>query len=322
MAAMQPRAASGMSALDAATPSQQPDVPSIVREPAVPRLLDDAGADGDGDEEMALADAGTSPTEPMRDAGADAWVAPAEPMPTDPACSRERLRELADEYLAALGRGDASALVLHARARYTENGQEQMMGVGLWLNGPRLEFARHALDPATCGSATQAVLTTPAGIVLLGLRLGYLDAQLLDIEAHVAPPNQRYFAPEEIIPRGSDPWAQPVPEAERSSAAELSQVAMDYFNSVADPNRLPPSAQDCERRQNGALMSEQGSCRIAPGSERFEQTRYAVLDTSAGIVVVMTKYTDYIGMYLFKVHDGTILDIEVVGGATSAATGW
>lgn len=280
--------------------------------------------DGDTD----LEDAGvTAVPEPPVDAGADAGEpvtdpdAPA-PRRTTEHCSRERLTADAETYLTALASADPGRLNLHQRVRYTENGSEQVLGFGLWLSAPRSDFARHFIDEHTCSSATEAVLRDASGRTVLGVRLRYVDDQLFEIESHVVPRNDQYYAPEQIIADGDDPWLQPISIEQRSPAMELSRVALDYFDSTVDARLLPPSAESCERRQNGALMRDRGSCRIAPGERRFEQQRVEVIDETTGVVVAMTKYESYIGMYFIKVQADTILDIEVVGGANSASTGW
>lgn len=316
--------------LDAAAPDIQPDVPTVSAAPAAPPEgeLDDAGTEPalahDAAAPVPSMDAGRAAGElPARDAGMDASDAPSTQAPsTSERCSREQLTERAQSYLTALASGDPSMLSLHERVRYTENGAEQVLGFGLWLSRPRSEFARHVLDVNACSTATEAVLRDVTGRIVLGLRLQYLDDQLLEVEAQVVPRNDQYYAPENIIPDGEDPWLQPIPIEQRSSAIELSRVAMSYFDSSADLRLLPPSAEGCERRQNGALMQDGGSCRIAPGDRRFEQQRFEVLDETTGIVSAHTKYSDFIGMYLIKVQAGTIMDIEVIGGASAASTGW
>jgi len=317
-----------VSQMDAAAPETQPDL-SLVSSPTreVSPDPEDAGEDLEvaRDAGASVSDAGA---QPARDAGDvqqttdESTRASDASLPTGEPCSREQLADGADGFLAALASRDLSRLALHPRVRYTENGAEQALGLGLWLGAPRTEFARHALDVSACSSATEAVVRDVSGRIVLGLRLRYVDAQLLEVEAHVVPRNDQYYAPEQIIPRGDDPWMQPIPSEERSSGQELARVAMDYFDSTADVRLLPPSAATCERRQNGELMPDNGSCRIPPGNRRFQQQRFEVIDETTGVVMAVTKYESFIGMYWLKVQSGTILDIEVIGGANSASTGW
>jgi hypothetical protein len=271
-----------------------------------------------------VADAGSAPTPTADD---DAGVAESDPtapeMPTAAdGCSRERLIARADAYLDALARGDVPALNAHANVRYTENGQTQLLGLGLWLEQPRSEFARHAADEAQCSSVTEAVLSTLTGRVVFAVRLRYIDDRLLEVEAHIARSGAPYFEPDAIIPSGPDPWLEPLAPEQRSSAAALTALAMRYFDSTADASLLPAHEPECVRRQNGRLMDSQGSCAVPPGPRRFEQLRYAVTDETTGVVALVVKYGDYIGFYLLKQRAMQLQAIEVIGGASAATTGW
>jgi hypothetical protein len=265
-------------------------------------------------------DAGAAPAP---DAGAPPTTQTSTPtMTASKACSRDALRERADAYLQAMASGDKQSLKLHSSVHYTENGQDQMLGLGVWLTRPKTEFARHILDEPHCSSVTEAVVQDVKGRSVLGLRLRYVEDQLLEVEAQVVVPNFAYYEPESIILTGNDPWAEPVATADRTPTDALVRLAEHYFDAAMDASQLPPHAPDCKRRQNGKLMDDNGNCGVAPGSARFEQRRYPVIDEQAGIVTAIVVYRDYLGMYLFKVQRETIQNIEVVGGAMASSSGW
>ena len=279
----------------------------------------------------------TPPTKPSMDAGAPDAAAPpqmtgdAGSMTVDaatmeptvaPGCARDVLRERADHYLKAMNTGDTESLNLHSSARYTENGQTQTLGLGIWLSRPQPEFARHVLDEANCASVTEAVVNDLVRRIVFGVRLRYADQQLLEIEAQIVPRNYAYYEPDSIIPVGADRWIEIVPPAERSSREELVRMVDHYFDSVTDAGLLPPQAAECKRRQNGKLMDKDGSCAIVPGAQRFEARRYPVIDEAAGIVTAVVMYRDFLGMYLFKVQREEFQNIEVIGGASAPSTGW
>jgi hypothetical protein len=102
----------------------------------------------------------------------------------------------------------------------------------------------------------------------------------------------------------------------------LMLMAEHYFDANMDVSLLPPHAPDCRRRQNGTLMAAMGSCGVAPGNERFQQRRYPVFDETAGVVVAVVLYRNFLGMYLFKAYDDALQNINVIGGAASASSGW
>ena len=178
------------------------------------------------------------------------------------------------------------------------------------------------LDESRCSSVTEAVLNSLQGRIVFGVRLRYAQAQLLEIEAQVVVRNLAYYEPDGVIADGSDPWVESIPDTSRKPQDVLMQLADRYFDAAADESLLPPHSPACKRRQNGALMTDDGNCGVRPGLERFEQRRYPVIDEEAGVVTAIVMYQSFIGMYLFKIDNGTVQNIEVVGGASTSSPGW
>ena len=232
------------------------------------------------------------------------------------------LQQRADAYLQAMSSGDIQSLNVHPEARYTENGQMQSLGLGVWLRRPKSECSRHAFDEPRCSSVTVSVVNDVLGRTILALRLRYLENQLLEVEAQVVPRNTAYYDPDALIPKGPDPWPQPVPAAQRMSREALLRLAERYFDSATDATLLPPHAPDCKRRQNGAPMAPSASCGVPAGTERFEQRRFPVTDELTGVVTAVVMYTGHVGMYLFKAHSDTVQNIEIIGGASTESSGW
>jgi hypothetical protein len=69
-------------------------------------------------------------------------------------------------------------------------------------------------------------------------------------------------------------------------------------------------------------MPNDGSCDTSPGTSRFEQRRYPVVDLTNGVVAGCVVYRGYIGIYLFKAADNSVQNIDVVGGALANTSGW
>jgi hypothetical protein len=237
-------------------------------------------------------------------------------------CTRDALRERADAYLQAMATGKTESLSLHPAVRYTENGQEQLLGAGLWLTRPLTDFARHMLDEARCSSVSEAVLTDIQGRIVFGMRLLYVDDQLREVETHVVRSNLEYYDPDALIPTSADPWVVPIPPAMRMSRDALVGLAERYFDVATGGGELPPHTPACLRRQNGKLMPSQGSCGVSPGNSRFEQRRFPVVDETTGVVTACVVYRGYIGIYLFKAADNTLQNIDVVGGFLANTSGW
>jgi hypothetical protein len=281
---------------------------------------EDAAAPQTTDQPSPAPDAGmpTAPTTPIEPTAPDT-TAPAS-MNVDPECTRDALRTKAGAYLDALMAGDPSALRTHPSLRYTENGQEQQLGGGVWLRAPQVDFARHVLDEVRCSSVTQAVLGSLTGAIVFAVRLLYRDGELLEVEAHVVPDTLARIDVNAIIPVGNDRFVEPVVEERRMARAQLEAYAERYFESAVNGD-VPPSAPECRRLQNGVPLGG-GLCTTAPGSMRFEQRRYPVLDETAGIASAAVLYDGYLGLYLFKMAGDEVQDIVVIGGASTPSSGW
>jgi hypothetical protein len=301
------------SAADAAGSDGGLDVPtgsaSVPTRPAATMPLGSSASD----------DAGMPP-EPTRPDNASSDAATAEMTPAQ-GCTRDLLRQHADAYLQAMAQGDVKALNAHPEVRYTENGQTQTLGLGLWLSRPQPQFARHVLDESRCSSVTEAVLSDLRGRTVFGVRLRYVAEQLIDVEAQVVPKNSSYYDPDALIPSGVDRWLEPIASSARMSRDALVSLAEHYFDSSTDASLLPPHAPECKRRQNGTPL-DTGDCGSPAGNERFEERRFPVIDETAGIVTAIVIYRNFIGMYLIKAQSNTIQNIDVVGGAATASSGW
>jgi hypothetical protein len=305
--------------------SKRPDTPMNTGGNQPPVTDDtDAGAmvDKPDASDGAKVDAGATdnPTGPIEPTAPDT-TAPSMPN-VDRECTREALRSKADAYFDAMASGEMSTLRLHASLRYTENGKDTALGAGLWSRRPRKDFVRHALDEMNCSSLTQAVVSALTARIVVGLRLRYLDGQLLEVEAQAVPDDATLTNIDAIIPMGSDPWIVPVADDARMTRDQLERLGEQYFNAATGGGNVPASAPECRRRQNGIPMAEQGSCSIAPGNMRFEQRRFAVVDEANGILTAAVLYDNHLGFYLFKMAADRVLDIEVVGGATVLNSGW
>lgn len=245
-----------------------------------------------------------------------------EPKPkVDAECTRVRLREKAEAYLQSLNTGDTMPLRLHDSFRYTENGRDEAIGGAAWLRRGETLFSRHVLDETRCSTLTQAVMSGVTGRFSFGVRLRYSDGLLLEAEAQVVPEVLAATDLDTVIPMGDDAFVADVPQNQRMTRDELFAVAQRYFDSVTGISLLPPSAPECRRLQNGLPLGD-GTCTEPPGTARFEQQRFDLADEPRGIVAATVLYNDHIGIYLLKMSNDMLQNIQVIGGATSQATGW
>jgi hypothetical protein len=182
-------------------------------------------------------------------------------------CDRRCLEDFVDRYLDALVRHDPRAVPIAAAARYTENGQRLEVGDGLWRSAKakgkyRLSVAdTEAQQVAFIGTLDEhnadPLLNTPA---LVALRLKIVGGEIVEIEQFIA---RSVDAAKRVDALGRpDPlFAQPVPEAERMSRADLIATANAYFTGMQqnDGRGEYPFAADCNRIENGMQTTNRPS---------------------------------------------------------------
>src|SRR5215475_12168051 len=97
-------------------------------------------------------------------------------------CSREGLQRAVDQYLAAQTKGDTSGLPLAAGLGYFENHAPADMNSGLIKTGMNIDHQRSLLDPATCQTFTEAIVTNKEKPYVLGTRLRVNRDKIAEIE--------------------------------------------------------------------------------------------------------------------------------------------
>ena len=86
-------------------------------------------------------------------------------------CSRDGLQRAVDLYVAAQTKGDTSGMPLAAGLGYMENVAPADIGTGLIRTPMRIDHHRSLLDPATCQTFTEVIVTDKARPYVLGTRL-------------------------------------------------------------------------------------------------------------------------------------------------------
>jgi hypothetical protein len=263
-----------------------------------------------------------------------------------PACDRDCLAAMADQFLTALAARDAATLPLAPAVRYTENGQELALTDGLWgtvseVGGYRQIFA----DSRGNEVGLFASLRENGYAILLATRLKLADGRITEIESIVQRPTSRLAPAIERLEReGSKPlWDALVPEAERMTRDELIVTAGKYFIGLEknDGKGEYPFTPDCYRFENGNLATGNPEMRRLadeaagrphvsgqptsfgyrlmsyPCKEQFElgymkmvdrirDRRFPIVDVERGVVFTL----------VFFDHSGTVHEVTTTDGQT------
>jgi hypothetical protein len=97
-------------------------------------------------------------------------------------CSREGLQRAAALYLAAQTKGDTSGLPLAAGLGYMENAALADIATGLIRTPMKIDHHRSLVDPATCQTFTEAIVTNKDKPYVLGVRLRANHDKIAEIE--------------------------------------------------------------------------------------------------------------------------------------------
>ena len=86
-------------------------------------------------------------------------------------CSREGLQRAVDLYIAAQAKGDTSSLPLAPGLGYMENVAPADINTGLIKTPMTIDHHRSLLDPSTCQTFTEVIVTNKDKPYVLGTRL-------------------------------------------------------------------------------------------------------------------------------------------------------
>jgi hypothetical protein len=86
-------------------------------------------------------------------------------------CTREGLQRAVDLYIAAQTKGDTSGMPLATGLGYMENVARADISTGVIRTAMKIDHHRSLLDPATCQTFTEVIVTDKEKPYVLGTRL-------------------------------------------------------------------------------------------------------------------------------------------------------
>jgi hypothetical protein len=216
---------------------------------------------------------------------------------TDIRTDRERLIQLADHYVAALGARAPERLNVAPGLKVTENTQSVALGAGLWRTCRSVSPGGHYfVDPEAGQVAYWGVLEELRGTAIFGVRLQAAGRSIAAIETVVVRGGD-VFVPEVVLAEFPEMHAI-VPVDERVSRAELIAGASAYFDGIelSDGDRIPMRA-NTRRLVNGV-----GDTSVDPGGLE-EDRMYLSMDVSPQITAGHYSYIEAIRDRRFPIVD-------------------
>src|ERR1039457_4179390 len=101
------------------------------------------------------------------------------------ACTRDGLQAATNLYIEAQSKGDPSGLPLATGLGYIENMQVVDIKSGVIQKPLKIDFHRTLIDPSTCQSFTEVIVTDKSHQYVLGTRLRINHDKIGEIESMV-----------------------------------------------------------------------------------------------------------------------------------------
>jgi hypothetical protein len=241
-------------------------------------------------------------------------------------CTRERLKEVADQYRAAQASG---SVIMNMRpmgewVNYYENFELSSMTFGGVIASPqKVDWDRSFYDTATCQVYVESIITNPekpyvvATIIRAIGSPGSPPGTISAIDSITASTDDWLFDAEKTLYYAQrEDWAE-IPEGERNTRQELQAAADAYLDLFKDKSVQVPWGTPCARLEGSAYTGKgqpTDSCNVGvPENIDMAERRY-VIDPVVGSVAVFLRMgpSKRPDAHVFRIEDGKIRYIHTV----------
>lgn len=209
-------------------------------------------------------------------------------------CSREGLQRAADLYIAAQTKGDTSGLPLAAGLGYWENAAPASIDTGLIRTAMKIDHQRTLIDPATCQTFTEVIVTDKAKPYVLGTRLRVNHDKIAEIEILWTTTGYWLFNADAYLKWATSEKWDPIPANRRDPRDTLVAAANAYLDAFLEGRKdLVPWGYPCERTEGGAHTgngSATDSCDVGVPSGVNIANRRFIVDETVGTVTVFCTF--------------------------------
>jgi hypothetical protein len=209
-------------------------------------------------------------------------------------CSREGLQRAADLYVAAQAKGDVSTLPLAKGLGYIENAAPANIDTGVIKTAMTIDHHRTIVDPATCQTFTEVIVTDKAKPYVLGTRLRVNHGTIAEIEILWTTTGYWLFNADSYLKWATTETWDPIPANRRDTRDTLVAAANAYLDAFLEGKKdLVPWGYPCERTEGGAHTgngSATDSCDVGVPSGVNIANRRFIVDETMGTVTVFCTF--------------------------------
>ena len=208
-------------------------------------------------------------------------------------CSREGLQRAVDLYIAAQSKGDTSALPLPPGVGYVENMAPVNINNGVIKTAMTIDHHRSLLDPSSCQTFTEVIVTNKEKPYVLGTRLRVNRDKIAEIEILWTTTGYWLFNADNYLKYSSSENWGPIPADKRDTRNTLVAAANAYLDAFLEGQKdLVPWGYPCVRVEGGMYTgkgSPTDSCDVGvPSGVNIANRRFIVDETIGSVVVYCT----------------------------------
>jgi hypothetical protein len=208
-------------------------------------------------------------------------------------CTREGLQRAVDGYIAAQTTGDTSAMPLATGLGYMENIAPADINKGVIKTAMKIDHHRSLIDPATCQTFTEAIVTNKERPYVLGTRLRVNHDKIAEVEILWTTTGYWLFNADAYLKWSSSEKWDTIPASGRDTRATLVAAATAYLDAFLEGRKdLVPWGYPCNRTEGGAHTgngSPKDSCDVGvPSGVNIANRRFVVDETIGAVVVFCT----------------------------------
>jgi hypothetical protein len=228
------------------------------------------------------------------------------------ACTRDGLQAATKLYLAAQGKGDPSGMPLANGLAYIENMQVVDIKSGVIQKALKIDFHRTLIDPATCQTFTEVIVTDKSHPYVIGTRLRINHDKIAEIESLVTQQGDWLFNADNYFKWSpAEDWGV-IPPERRDSRDTLVAAANAYLDAFLEKKvDLVPWGYPCNRTEGGVRTGKglpEDTCQVGVPSGVNIVARRFIVDETIGAVVAFCTFG--VGglpdTHLFRVENGKL----------------
>jgi hypothetical protein len=205
-------------------------------------------------------------------------------------CTRDGLKAATDLYIAAQTSGNTSGLPLAKGLGYVENFKPVDINDGLIKKAMKIDHSFSLIDPATCQTFTEVIVTDKANPYVLGTRLRVNHGLIAEVEMLWTTTGYWLFNANDYLKSSTEENWGTIPEAKRDTRDTLVAAANAYLDAFLEGKTdLVPWGYPCNRTEGG--MHVPGDrCQAGVPSGVNISNRHFVVDETIGAVVAFCTF--------------------------------